>query len=262
MTNTQKRLRRLIRKPWLWVAVFLGIFFIWITWQTYRQGNLGFDAKTYWDWMELFLVPAVLAVAGLWFSRVQKQTDLAVALECQRQSILDQYLDKMTQLILENGLGPDAQPEVKRLARTRTLIAMRTLDAGRNRQVVQFLRESELFGTDPVIDLSQAELSGADLAGAQLSGVKLTQLSLKQADLQYAYLSGANLAHADLSAANLRGAFLTGADLTGANLTRADLTQADLGGANLTGTTLYQAKVSASQLARIGHATDTARSKH
>jgi uncharacterized protein YjbI with pentapeptide repeats len=246
-----------LTSPWLWLIVGLVIFLGWLTWETYQSGNLGFADKSYWAWMELLLVPAALGAAGIWFGRVQNQTELRIALERQRQTTLDQYFDNMTELILDRGLGSGATPEVIRLAKTRTLIAMRDLDAGRNGQVVQFLRESELLGPDPVVDLSHAELGGANLAGVLLTGAKLAGVNLRHANLENAILSGADLTKADLRGANMRGALLTGANLSGAILAHADLTKADLGGANLTDASLRSAKLSPSQLSRIGYAAKT-----
>lgn len=180
------------------------ISFVWVTWQTINAGNMGFTEKTYWDWMELLIIPAVLAVAGLWFSHVQKQTELEIAqkareaeqeiakserekdreiaLERQRQQTLENYFDRITELILEKGLGPDADESVKRLARTRTLTVLRDLDARRNQQVLQFIQEAKLFNTTisfEKADLRQVDLSNSNLIGARLRGVNLTPIPFK-----------------------------------------------------------------------------------
>jgi hypothetical protein len=71
-------------------------------------------------WMELLLVPAALGAAGFWFARVQKQTELEIAerertsdreiaLERQQQQTLENYLDRMKELLLDRNLGPDSQ---------------------------------------------------------------------------------------------------------------------------------------------------------
>lgn len=123
--------------PWpFFLLVAAVIVFAWILIQTIRFDNMGFAEKSFWDWVDLLLVPAALGLAGLWFSRVQKQTELEIARreraadrkrerDRQRQNILDAYFDKMTELILERGLvAPDAKLEVQRLATTRTIIAL------------------------------------------------------------------------------------------------------------------------------------------
>jgi hypothetical protein len=69
---------------------------------------------------------------------------------------------------------------------------------------MQFLEEAVLIqtaeaGSEPIIELSSADLSGVNLSHAYLSG---------------AYLSGADLSEADLSGANVIKAELTAADLS------------------------------------------------
>lgn len=276
LKDTARQFRAWARKhPWpVFLSVVGLIAFLWVLIRTSLLGNMGFQNKSFWDWMGLLLVPAALALAGLWFSRVQKQTELEIASkerkadrqrarDRQRQNTLDAYLDKMTDLILERGLGPDAQPEVKRLARTRTIIALISLDSDRNRQVIQFLRESALLFPEPLVDLRDADLSGANLRGVDLSRVNLSQANLSQANLIEAYLSVAdlsranlreaelgvanfrranlsevNLTEADLVVANMRGAYLTGAFLDGADLSVAILNEADLIGASLVAASL------------------------
>ncbi|MCA9938838.1 MAG: pentapeptide repeat-containing protein [Anaerolineales bacterium] len=230
---------------------------VWITWETVDAGNMGFAEKTYWDWMELLIVPAVLAAAGLWFSNVQKRTELEIAekeretdrelaLERQRQQTLENYFDRITELILKQGLGPDADENVKRLARTCTLTVLRDLDAGRNQQVLQFLQESKLLNASFSLeraDLRQVNLSHSNLIRARLRGVKLTQATLVGTLLIHADLVKANLAHADLMNADLYDADLRNANLQKANLVRANMVRSVLYGANLLGVNLSGANL-------------------
>ena len=138
------------KRAWYILTLILLLLFARILLKTYQANNFGFASRTFWDWMELLIVPLALAAAGFWFTYVQKQTELEIAekaretdreiaLERQRQQTLENYLDRMKELILDRGLGPDAQPEVKRLARTLTLNVLRELKAERNGQVIQFL---------------------------------------------------------------------------------------------------------------------------
>jgi hypothetical protein len=72
--------------------------------------------KTLWDWMNLLIVPIVLALGGLWFSRQERkaereiekeraQTEREIATDRQREAALQMYFDRMTELLLEKGLG-------------------------------------------------------------------------------------------------------------------------------------------------------------
>lgn len=240
-----------MKKILIWAFL---LFFAWVIWQTAQAGNMGLRNKTFWDWMELLIVPAALAAAGLWFSFVQKQTELEIAerarevereiaVERQRQQTLEAYFDRIGKLILENGLGSDAEESVKRLARTRTLTALRELDGKRNRLILQFLLESKLL---PGV---------VSLEGAELSGINLRLANLRDANLSSANLNGANLDFATLHGANLAGAKLNKADLFMANLNEAkldwvELNEARLGSAELQSARFYYARLNRASLVK------------
>jgi uncharacterized protein YjbI with pentapeptide repeats len=241
-----------------------------------------FGKKSGWAWLQLFIVPLVLAVGGFWFTAQQEARQQALEerrakvereLEEQRaqDAALQAYLDQMSNLLLESNLREsDPGSEVRTLARARTLTVLERLDPGRKTHLLQFLLEADLVGavgsTPPVIRLSgadlnntamrSADLSDADLTNADLVSIKLNSAVLIGADLHGANLSNANLRYAnltnaDLSNANLRHADLSGANLTGAGPDRvsgadlfgADLRYADLSDANLTAAVLIDAKL-------------------
>lgn len=236
-------------------AFWANISPAWTGFGSYNEELNGPRSKTLWDWMELLLVPVGLALAGYWFTKVQKTTELEIALKNQRQQSLESYLDRIKELILVRGLGPNAYPEVNKLATTLTLNILRELNEERNRQVVQFLQESELLETRwrGVIKLSKADLSNIDLNGANLLKVNLFKAILCDANLSGANLNNADLRETKLERANLRKAKLylavmehaklAGADLREANLRDVDLTFAKLPNANLRYAILRRAKL-------------------
>ena len=161
----------------------------------------------------------------------------------------------MQDLLLNHNLATSAPgAEVRQVARVQTLATLGSLDAGRNRIVLQFLQGAHLIGTqDSVIDLSNADLSkddlsGADLSGADLSGATLSGAILSGANLYGANLIDADLIDADLSNANLSDAVLTGAFLGSAIMNHATLTDANLSGALMTGAHLNDAHLSRADL--------------
>lgn len=257
--------------------------------------------KTLWDWLELLIIPLVLAFGGLAFSTAERMTEHAIAerrnaterelaTDRHQEALLQSYLDRMTELLLEKELRastPDS--EVRVVARARTLTVLRALDANRKRLVLLFLYESKLIERHhQVVDMQGADLSGADLRGAKLSdadlseailtnaklgetelnGAELSQANLfnadlGHADLQVARLVGANLAetdlrHArlkgrvDLTGANLRDADMRNANLSDADLSRADLTDALLDGVTLSDAVLKGAVISNDQIKTVG----------
>lgn len=68
--------------------------------------------KTLWDWLQLLIVPIVLSVAASWLNHQNSQLELRmtierdktehdIALDNQRAELLQGYLDRMSDLLLE-----------------------------------------------------------------------------------------------------------------------------------------------------------------
>jgi uncharacterized protein YjbI with pentapeptide repeats len=258
------------------VLILVGYPLNW-TGFTYSVPQPGEErARALWDWLGLLIVPVALGLAALWFNWQARnreldlqdqrdETESRMALDRQRESALQMYLDKMTELLLEWDLRQENEDaEVRGVARARTVTALRGLDKRRRNVLTHFLRElkvadlirADLSGADlSLIDLHDFNLNGADLSGANLtwanlSKTNLTGAILSGADLNRAYLSEADLNGASLYGANLDQANLIKANLTGVNLTRADLAAAYIGEADLSGADLTNATVSHIQLAQ------------
>lgn len=216
----------------------------------------GLGGKSIWDWLDLaskLAIPLAVALAaglfGLWQSHLtdlQNQNDQRAALDQQRATILQTYIDNMQSLLLNHQLSGSA-PGAE-VAREQTITTLRRLDAGRNEIVLQFLQETSLI-QDGVVNLSYADLSNDQLSGARLSDATLDGVDLSGADLTDADLSGTTLDGADLSGADLSGADLSNAQLSRATLTGANLTGARLGMANLTSAFLGDAIMSRADMA-------------
>ena len=171
---------------------------------------------------------------------LQQQTDLEIAANNQQAAALQTYLDQISELLLNKYLGM-LRPEdgnVRKIARTRTLIILRQLDLELKGSILQFLYEAGLINGDKdkvVIQLQGADLNGANLTRIFLNGVNLSRVDLNEAILYRALLTNAILELADLRGANMREADLIRCDLSNADLTEADLSGAILIGANLRG---------------------------
>src|SRR2546421_3496838 len=206
------------------------------------KGWTGFSGKTLWDWLQLLIVPIVLAGGGYLFGTWQHNVDQQQAQDQQQATTLQTYIDNIQDLLLNhNLLKSKRDDDVAILARARTLTALPGLDPGRKRRLLTFLYEAKLihFGDahgkthDPIIDLSDANFSGADLSGADFREAILSGADLSDAVFRDANFSGADLSGAFLSRADLHHANFSGADLSGAFLARAGLDDADLSGADL-----------------------------
>jgi uncharacterized protein YjbI with pentapeptide repeats len=221
--------------------------------------------KTLWDWLQLLIIPAVLAVAGyginLTISRSEQEatkqrahsereaaekraeTEREIALDNQRETALQAYLNSMSELLLhENLRNSEAVDKVRDIARVRALTTLPRLDLKRKGSVLLFLAESGLISIDdPIINLYRADLSRVQLYKPWLEEVNLQETNLSEADLYEADLFAANLSKADLYEAHLIGAKLYWVNLREADLRRADLHRANLEGANLSEADLSEA---------------------
>jgi uncharacterized protein YjbI with pentapeptide repeats len=206
-------------------------------------------AKTLWDWLGLLAtlaIPVVVGFGAAWFTaQLGKASDRRNSLEQMKnqkivenqfqQAILQSYLDRMSELLLEKNLRLSSEDnEVRKVARARTLATLLTLDGVHKGNLLQFLSESGLIDRNrSVIDLRHADLSSTYLHGAVLQSINLVGANLSQADLSEAYLIQTDLSEANLSQANLEEANLEEANLIQANLSKANLYHTNLREANL-----------------------------
>jgi len=228
----------------------------------------GFRGQRFWNWLELLVVPIVLAVGGYLFTRAESRATQQATERRAQDEAVQAYLDYMGELLLEKNLRTSKDDdEVRTLARARTLTTLKRLDAEHNKTVLNFLKDSGLFDEygDSIIkfggallisvDLEQADLTRVELEHAMLAGANLRFCNLRGAVLRDAYLSHADLRYANLVDADLSGAKLRAADLRHANLRKANLglgkrfpAAADLRRANLKGVNLEDANLSGADL--------------
>lgn len=233
-------------------------------------------SKTLWDWLNLLIVPAVLAISSILINssiqkaerqRIANQTKLErqIAEDQIRENALETYLDKMSILLMERNLRSSAENDESRaVARARTLTILRRLDGNKRSIVLRFLKESNLINSsDVILDLQGAQfdecsLEMIDLEGCCIEGSSFKKAFLKQCLLSNSNLSDVDFSYADLSQVDFRKSLLFRANLTGANLTHSDLRDTDLRftdlhnaclkDANLEGADLNQADISHADL--------------
>lgn len=261
----------------LGIIIPLAYALIWVILQGYLAPWTGFGdytkpssefvrGKTLWDWIQLLIIPLVGSIGVYLLNRTEREIERQraeersklerdIALDRQRETALQSYVDRIADLLLKGDLQPSGREAAQNVARVRTLTVLAGLDIFRRRTVIQFLHEAKLISaTEPTINLQNAILKGASLDNAFLQGVNLSQAFLKEADLENAKLQGANLYLVHLGRANLKNAHLEGANLEHALLDEANFQNADLKGANLkdtwmVGTILTGADLSEANLA-------------
>jgi uncharacterized protein YjbI with pentapeptide repeats len=237
-------------------------------------------AKTAWDWLQLAVVPLVLAAIALAFNASQASRDRArdeqrvredraaavqrvsedraLAAAARREEALQAYLTRMAELMLDRDLLRSKESsEVREVARAITLATLRRLNGDGRGQVVRFLAEAGLIGATPfpswrnqpawtsgerpVVELRDADLRGAVLVDADLAGSVFSG----------AHLVDARLRGADLRWTTFEGAELRGADLDGAKLGNAELADSRLEDASFRGASLQHAGFVGACLTRV-----------
>ena len=193
--------------------------------------------KRVWDWFQLLIIPLILLILGSYFTYQQNQTNLQIsqqqhqidiqiskehhqtdsdiALDQQRETLLEAYISGVQDLLLHDNLRESKMgEEVRVVARARTLAVLRELDSQRQRLLILFLYEANLINKNAqVISLNGAYLADANFVSANLSGA-----SLSGAYLVNANFSSADLAHVDLSNTDLYDADLGDADMSYSNM--------------------------------------------
>src|SRR5688500_1531550 len=72
----------------------LGITTILGNWQRWAWTEL------LWRWLQLLIIPIVLAAGDFWFNNQSRKSELAIAQDRVREEALQRYLDRMSELVL------------------------------------------------------------------------------------------------------------------------------------------------------------------
>jgi hypothetical protein len=181
---------------------------------------------TPWDWLKVLAVPITIGAAVPLINWLQKQRELEFEVRRTQTDALLQYLDQLTQLLLDKQddrlVKMEITEDIREVISARTEAIGSNLDPQGNQSLTNFLVGLGLLRREnPIISLAGRNFRGvnwrgADLRGADLSEVDLARADLQAADLQGGDLQAANLRGANLQAANLQGAILAGAILQGA----------------------------------------------
>lgn len=200
------------------VALLLAIL-----WRWRRPAWLGFQDRTLWDWISLLAVPMVVGFATVLINAAQQ----SLAQDRAAEAALQQYVDRISALVLAPPEGDGAAARVNAIGRAQTLAALRLVEGERAGRILAFLADMDLLGRFS-ITLEGQDLSGAELKGLAFAGADFEGADLSGADLEGAALSGADFENATLTRTDFKAADLSGATFDGATLARADLAGADL----------------------------------
>jgi uncharacterized protein YjbI with pentapeptide repeats len=212
-------------------------------------------SKTVWDWLQLLIVPAILAVIAVGYNAAQAsrehqredrriREDRAIARAAAQDAAVLAYFAQGRDLILRENLV--ASSPAAELARNKTLAIVHRLDGTRKAEIVRFLFEANLLARKlQILNLAEADLRHLNLAYARVpQDVSLHDAILRRARFDGTRLVGTDFTHADLQGASFRGALLGGVEFQGANLKGAVFDGARFGESSSSGTSFVGACLS------------------
>ncbi|GER88071.1 hypothetical protein KDW_22330 [Dictyobacter vulcani] len=175
-------------------------------------------------------------------SQQTQNTQIHIASEQQQEAVLQNYLNKLTDLLVHDQLlkmRNRADPP-KIAADALTLDTFSRVNPERKAELMRFIYHTKVISNDSTIldmqdvDVSKATMGNIDLQdtnllGANISGADLHGANMSDTLLTFTNLSQTNLTRANFQGSDMHNTNLTGADLAGANLRDATgLTQTQL----------------------------------
>jgi hypothetical protein len=248
-------------KPWInWLlsgALISLLVIIISNWISNFKWS-GFQKKSFWDWLQLLIVPLILAFGAFSLNYASETRDKQRAEERKQQELLKDYFSKMQTLIVETKKSKDSQPKIVEtkksvettkskdsqpnpdgapllpefipIAQALTLAVLDELDGKRKGKVISYLADSKLITANikdqkskPVIDLRKANLKKIVLEDVSLDGLSITGADMTEAKLTEVILTNSNLVSSKFINATLDTVDFSGSKLGNSNFYDADL---------------------------------------
>jgi len=234
--------------PWLRWMLFLLLFLLILAivaivsnWIANFKWS-GFQKKSFWDWLQLLIVPLMLALGAFYLNSAADFRDYQIAQEQKHQEILTDYFSKMQDLIVETKKSkqtPGSKEsnseerlllEFRPTAQALTLSVLEQLDGKRKGKVITYLAESQLINKiDPLIQLGGANLQKLELKGRQVfSSINIVGANMTATELSDILISDSDLSTVNLTEAVLQDVTFENSNLSGINLDGASLTNVSL----------------------------------
>ncbi|MAU09443.1 MAG: hypothetical protein CL607_06455 [Anaerolineaceae bacterium] len=295
--TTESTLQEKTSRPWIrWLLISIGVLFlvIWLYSEYERSGNwidfthwLNFTDKSFWDWLEILLVPALLLFVGESLRHAEHNRQESEKQHEQKRQAFEErearrrdeeryreetvrkYFDDMAYLMVEKDLlelvqsvepekletdeeTEDAAPPGPDPEKPAELLKNPVWRMAQTRTITVLRR----MAYQRIVDNDSSSESTVDVQRVNeiLDFLRDTKLITGIASLLYnANLRNINLQGADLRGVNLSHSALDRADLSGAQLQAANLSNVEMRSANLSHavcseTNLYNAHLSSAHL--------------
>jgi hypothetical protein len=226
------------RKQALWagavvaLAAVLAFFAIVICGYLFGWKWTGLPKRTLWDWLDVLIVPAVLAIGGYWFAEQRAKSDRHIEAQRAQETALQAFLDQITHSDTYSELRTAPASGHKRAAvRAKIQTLLLQLDEVRRGVLLSSLHGVKLIRKEEIIPYGytkeESEKTGEERWRYPI--LRLNDLDFSRTELN----PDTKLTFDDLRGIILRGAKLSRVNLSGANLRNADLRDADLSCAQL-----------------------------
>jgi len=181
--------------------------------------------KTLWDWMQLLLMPLVLAIIAFLFTRAQRDRDTKLSSLQRGADALHNYLDYMTRLLVEQDLTDDSLIErASRVAKARTTSLLDQLTGTQKGHLLRFIADSGLLDREgPFLSLERANFQATELEPGLYRNCRLHGVNLDRAVLEHCSFDESDLASSTIMDARLEGADFYKSNMDYVLLTRSDL---------------------------------------
>jgi uncharacterized protein YjbI with pentapeptide repeats len=246
-----------ISKILFFLLIFIISFLLWRVFVIISNFKWsGFQKKSFWDWLQLLIIPLMLALGAFYLNSAADFRDYQIAQEQKHQEILTDYFSKMQDLIVETKKSkqtPGSKEsnseerlllEFRPTAQALTLSVLEQLDGKRKGKVITYLAESQLItaNNDNQSSLPEVENDNpSSLPEIKLNGANLKEIVLKNVDLysiidmknKDRIINGIKINNANMERANLSKVNLFKSDLMGSNLENATLQNVNFAGSTM-----------------------------
>lgn len=200
---------RQLNKVWkISFAIIFGLYIYFKTLNTngyiYWKEWTGFENKTFWDWLNLIIIPASLLIFGYFIERRDK-----------KETEFQEYINFISNFLRTINITDNSSVnEIRPTVQIKTSMLISKLDNNQKIMLLLFLSSKGIVGSHnqspPIVSLSSLRLSNISLIGIDLSGSNLFSSKIKNSDLRYAKFNYSKIDRANYSGSNFANSLFKG----------------------------------------------------
>ncbi len=263
MNNLKKYLRIL-----LIVVISIGILIVvyfafynndapkWTGFGPYDEKKEGLRGKTLWEWLDLLIIPSTIGIISWIYKEAERDKAIIEQREKDQVTNIDSFFKILTELITKNNLLKSNFDDPNRIiARTRSILAFEDADSERKGQILQFIYESGLINSNPILNLNGVNLKKSNLNGIILRASEIKGAYFNNSSMKNSFLDNSNLTSCDFSNSDFTECSLIKTNLSYTNLSNANFKDLNLLSVNFEGANLSNADLRGCQLSKMQYNT-------